>query len=133
MRRCLLSISLALLTCLSCLAQESADSVVSREYNLLMQVRGQELTSICMMNVSADGSVVGTVVNEMGMKAFDFTYERGKAKVLNVVAFLDKWYIRRVLRKDLAYILPRLEADKECHYERRWITYTFTPIYETDQ
>lgn len=116
------------------MATEPVDSVVSREYNLLMQVRGEESTSICMMNISADGSIVGTVVSEMGLKVFDFTYAKGKAKVLNVVAFLNKWYIRKVLKKDLAYILPRLEADKECHYERRWITYTFTPMNnETDQ
>ena len=134
MRNCLLFVSLLLLLCQSALAQETGDSVVSREYNLLMQVKGQELTSICMMNVSPDGSMVGTVVNEMGMKAFDFTFDRGKAKVLNVVAFLNKWYIRKVLRKDLAYILPRLELEKESHFERRWITYTFTPMnHETDQ
>ena len=120
MRNCLL-FSLLLLLCQTGMAQETGDSVVSREYNLLMQVKGQELTSICMMN-------------EMGMKAFDFTFDRGKAKVLNVVAFLNKWYIRKVLRKDLAYILPRLEPEKESHFERRWITYTFTPMnHETDQ
>lgn len=133
MRNCLL-FSLLLLLCQTGMAQETGDSVVSREYNLLMQVKGQELTSICMMNVSPNGSMVGTVVNEMGMKAFDFTFDRGKAKVLNVVAFLNKWYIRKVLRKDLAYILPRLEPEKESHFERRWITYTFTPMnHETDQ
>ena len=122
MKNCLLFISLLFLLCQPCVAQETGDSVVSREYNLLMQVKGQELTSICMMNVSPDGSIVGTVVSEMGMKAFDFTYDHGKAKVLNVVAFLNKWYIRRVLRKD-----------QECHYKRRWITYTFTPMNnETD-
>lgn len=133
MKNCLLFISLLFLLCQPCVAQETGDSVVSREYNLLMQVKGQELTSICMMNVSPDGSIVGTVVSEMGMKAFDFTYDHGKAKVLNVVVFLNKWYIRRVLRKDLAYILPKLEPDQECHYKRRWITYTFTPMNnETD-
>ena len=52
----------------------------SKEYNLQMEVRGQEITSICLMNVEDDGSIVGTVVNEMGVKAFDFTYANGKAK-----------------------------------------------------
>ena len=68
------------------------------------------------------------MINEFGAKAFDFTYTNGKVKVLNVVAFLDKWYIRRVLRRDLKHILPTLPPDKESYYKRRWISYTFTPM-----
>lgn len=126
MRNCLPLISLFLLLWLQpCVAQ--------REYHLLMQVKGQEVTGICVIDSVADGGLVGTVINEFGAKAFDFTYNnKGKVKVLNVVAFLDKWYIRRVLRRDLAKILPTLPKDEESHYKRRWITYTFTPIDETD-
>ena len=54
-----------------------------------MDVRGREITSICMMNIEEDGSIVGTVVNEMGVKAFDFTYANGKAKVINVLGPLN--------------------------------------------
>ena len=126
MRNCLPLISLFLLLWLQpCMAQ--------REYHLLMQVKGQEVTGICVIDSVADGGLVGTVINEFGAKAFDFTYNnKGKVKVLNVVAFLDKWYIRCVLRRDLAKILPTLPKDEESHYKRRWITYTFTPIHETD-
>ena len=126
MRNCLPLISLFLLLWLQpCVAQ--------REYHLLMQVKGQEVTGICVIDSVADGGLVGTVINEFGAKAFDFTYNnKGKVKVLNVVAFLDKWYIRRVLRRDLAKILPTLPKDEESCYKRRWITYTFPPIHETD-
>ena len=121
MRKCLPLISLLLLLWLQpCRAQ--------REYYLLMQVKGQELTSICVIDTVSDGNLVGTVINEFGAKAFDFTYTNGKVKVLNVVAFLDKWYIRRVLRRDLKHILPTLPPDKESYYKRRWISYTFTPM-----
>lgn len=121
MRKCLPLISLLLLLWLQpCRAQ--------REYHLLMQVKGQELTSICVIDTVSDGNLVGTVINEFGAKAFDFTYTNGKVKVLNVVAFLDKWYIRRVLRRDLKHILPTLTPDKESYYKRRWISYTFTPM-----
>ncbi len=121
MRKCLPLISLLLmLWLLPCKAQ--------REYHLLMQVKGQELTSICVIDTVSDGNLVGTVINEFGAKAFDFTYTNGKVKVLNVVAFLDKWYIRRVLRRDLKHILPTLPPDKESYYKRRWISYTFTPM-----
>lgn len=146
MRSSLRLISLLLLLCqLPCMATENVDSVESREYNLLMQVRGQEVTSICMMNISPDGTIVGTVVSEMGMKAFDFTYERGKANVLNVVAFLNKWYIRKVLKKDLAFILSNMFDGKDIVKKKRRLSflpngdieavnakfnihYTFTPM-----
>ena len=145
MRSCLRLISLLLLLWQTpCMAQE---------YNLLMQVRGQEITGICVINTTPENEVVGTVVSEFGVKAFDFTYANGKAKVLNVIAMLDKWYIRKVLRKDLAFILENLpkgqdavkkkkkrsisflpNGDIEMKNSRFNIRYTFTPMsHETDQ
>lgn len=124
---------------------------MAQEYNLLMQVRGQEITGICVINTTPENEVVGTVVSEFGVKAFDFTYANGKAKVLNVIAMLDKWYIRKVLRKDLAFILENLpqgqdtvkkkrsisflpNGDIEMKNERFNIRYTFSPMnHETDQ
>lgn len=115
MRRCLLFISLTLLLCLE---------VAGQEYNLLMQVRGRELTGVCVMDSRPDGSIMGTVVSEFGMKAFDFTYTNGKAKVLNVVSFLNKWYIRKVLRKDLAFILSNLPQGQTVENKKRKITFS---------
>lgn len=76
-----------------------------REYNLVMNARGNEITSICIMRIEQDGSIMGTVANEFGVKSFDFTYRKGKAKVLNVIGPLNKWYIRRVLRGDMQLLL----------------------------
>ena len=105
MRRFLVLNSLLLLA-ISVLAQMSitADTeevgVDIREYNVLMQVRGREMTGICVMQTEADSSIVGTLITEMGVKIFDFTYSNGKAKVMNVIAPLNKWYIRKILKKD---------------------------------
>lgn len=146
MKRCLIFIELLFLL-LPCCATES------REYNLLMDVRGREITSICMMNIEEDGSIVGTVVNEMGVKAFDFTYANGKAKVINVLGPLNKWYIRKVLRKDFNFILSNISKNQNVVWKKRSMTvspngdiiikndrfnisYTFTPMnanHETDQ
>lgn len=89
-----------------CLAQP-ADSLQSEQYGLQMQARGQQITGICLMEHGEEG-LVGTVVNEFGVKAFDFTYEGGKVKLLNIIEPLDKWYIRRVLRKDFRFIIRHL-------------------------
>ncbi len=115
MRRCLLFISLMILLC-----QEAA----GQQYNLLMQVRGHDITSICVMDTQPDGSIMGTVVSEFGVKAFDFTYANGKSKVLNVISFLDKWYIRKVLRKDLAFILSNLPEGQDNAKKSRKITFS---------
>lgn len=96
---------------------------MAQEYNLLMQVRGQEITGICVINTTPENEVVGTVVSEFGVKAFDFTYANGKAKVLNVIAMLDKWYIRKVLRKDLAFILENLPQGQDAVKKKRSISF----------
>ena len=97
------------------------------------------------MDKSSDDGIVGTVVNEFGMKAFDFIYDNKKVQLLNIVAFLDKWYIRKVLRKDLAFILSQMEqgvdfekkprriqfksnGEIEAVNSRYKIYYTFTPM-----
>ncbi|MBO5593424.1 MAG: hypothetical protein J5931_02335 [Prevotella sp.] len=137
MKRCLLFISLLLF-----LFQTPC---LSKDYQLRMQVRGHDITGICMMDQSADDGIVGTVVNEFGMKAFDFIYDNKKVQLLNIVAFLDKWYIRKVLRKDLAFILSQMEqgvdfkkksrsiqfkpdGEIEAVNSRYKIYYTFTPM-----
>ena len=117
MKRCLIFIELLLLL-LPCSATES------KEYNLLMNARGQETTAICMMNVEDDGCIVGTVVTEMGIKVFDFQYAHGKKKVMNVLGPLNKWYIRMVLRKDLSFILSNIDGGKDVVYKKRSMTFT---------
>ena len=117
MKRCLIFIELLLLL-LPCCAAES------KEYNLLMNARGQEITAICIMNVEDDSSIIGTVVTEMGIKVFDFTYANGKTKVMNVLGPLNKWYIRMVLRKDLSFILSNIDGGKDVTHKKRSMTFT---------
>lgn len=147
MRRCLLLISILLLTCLNHIhaMQIANDSVVSKEYNLLMQVRGHEVTAICIMNMEADAHIVGTVINEFGIKVFDFIYANGKAQILNVLGPLNKWYIKKVLRGDFSFILSNIGRGENAvkkkrrfdvmpngnisvSNERYKINYLFTPI-----
>ena len=98
-------ISLLLLFCqLPCQADSIAtDSAAIRQYNLLLQVRGNDLSGICVMKMVSPTEMVGTVINEFGLTAFDFEYKEGKTKLSNLPPFLDKWYIRKILRKDLSF------------------------------
>mgnify|MGYP007022088439 CR=1 FL=1 len=142
MKARLLFVNLLLFCCLvSCFAQD----VSSKDYNLFMQIRGREITALCVMEVKADSTIVGTVVNEFGVKAFDFSFANGKAKVFNMIAFLDKWYIRKVLRGDFSFILSNIGSGRDAVKKKRRLTvlsngdicvsndrynihYTFTPM-----
>lgn len=93
-----------------------------------------------------DGGINGSMINEFGVSAVDFTYSKEKQKIrlLNVVSFLDKWYIRKVLSEDLRFCLHVLFGTpyKKKHgygierdgatvavtNPRRGIRYTFTPL-----
>ena len=138
MKRCLPLISLLLLLFQTpCLSNDicqhevmTADSAMTYEYHLTMQVRGHEITGICMMSQSADHGIMGTVISEFGMKAFDFIYDNGKIQLLNIVAFLDKWYIRKVLKKDLAFILSQI--DKGVDFEKKPRKILFKPNGEVE-
>lgn len=91
-------------------AQSETDSVIVQEYSLLTRIKGRDVTGICVINISADSSVVGTVVNEFGIKVFDFSYNQEKVKVFNAIAPLNKWYIRKILRKDFLFILSHISV-----------------------
>lgn len=46
----------------------------------------------------------GVLFNEFGITALEFTYnpQKKKVKLEQVIAMLDKWYIRRVIKKRFA-------------------------------
>lgn len=116
---CLLSPASSLQT-----PQPDSSAVVSREYQLSMNVRGEEMTGLCLMEVQDLDRVVGTIINEFGVKIFDFTYAQGKAKVLNVMEPIDKWYIRRVLRADMAFIITHMLKGENATCKRRQFSMT---------
>jgi len=93
------------------------------EYNLLLKIRGKEITELCFMSIDSCNNIVGTVINEMGIKAFDFTHKKGKTKVLNVMGPLNKWYIRRLLKKDFSFILTNFLESKTITQRKRKIVH----------
>ena len=72
-------------------------------WNFTLQRGTMTLTGICIVR-QLDESLAGSVVNEFGIKAFDFTVKNDRIRLTNVFAPMDKWYIRRVLRADLSLL-----------------------------
>lgn len=122
---CLLGISLG----------TSAQSDTLR-LSVQLTFRKAVVTGLCVMVASDKDETVGSVINEFGLKAFDFVYnkQRNKLKLENVTPALDKWYIRRVLRHDMRYIVPILIEAGECEYNntKRGIEYVFKPLKQYD-
>jgi hypothetical protein len=46
----------------------------------------------------------GTLVNEFGVKAFDFIVTPSKCELLHTIAMMNKWYIRRTIAGDLHFL-----------------------------
>lgn len=76
------------------------------KYNIVIQRENTDITGICIIKRTND-SIMGTVMNEFGIKAFDFIMSTRNQEIEldDVMAMLDKWYIKKVLRDDLKFIL----------------------------
>ena len=86
-------------------------------WNFTLERGTMTLTGICMARQTEEG-VVGSVVNEFGIHFFDFTCKDNRVKVSHVFPAMNKWYIRRVLRKDMRL----LTSDSALKPGRRQLT-----------
>jgi hypothetical protein len=101
-------------------------------------MRKASITGIMIVKHTC-GEWRGSLVNEFGVKAFDFIVGEEKCRLLNVIPFLDKWYIRRILARDLILLceggeqrgryLERLPGGGFLlKNEKQHIEYTFQPV-----
>ena len=126
--------SFCLLVCLLLLATDLQGQSVSRMSVEISFEKGG-ITGVCLLR-KEEQTVSGTIMNEFGIKVFDFVYyrQRDKLRLFNVIEMLDKWYIRRVVRRDLKQVLSHLPPVSEYRYEnrKRHIHYLFTPLPTTE-
>lgn len=103
-------------------------------YAATIEMKKGYMSGICIM-VNDEGLIKGSLFNEFGISALDFTYqpETRKIKLLSVIKMLNKWYIKRVLRKDLAQVMENLRQGKgEYRDERFKIDYKFSLLTENN-
>ena len=100
------------------------------KYHAYIETPRAYISGICILLKEGD-LIKGSLFNEFGITALDFTYDpkRQKVKLHSVIKMMDKWYIRRVIRKDLAQLMIRLqEGETQYRNERRHMNYLFTPL-----
>lgn len=146
----------ALCSIFYCIAQDiksEADSL--QTYRCAFEIEMEKgHTSGIMITKENNNSIIGSMINEFGVSALSFSYDKRKNKLQlqDVVSFLNKWYIKRVLKTDLTFclhVLYDMPYKKNHNYEllmneevtaitniKHHITYIFHPIeieseYET--
>lgn len=91
----------------------------------------------------SDGEIVGAVVNEFGIKAFDFECRGGRCRLRNVVGPMDRWYVRRTVAADMRrlfcgggrgrYEFERTDTAAVLRNVRRGISYELSPLAESGE
>ena len=83
--------NLCLLVCLLLLATDLQAQSVSRMSVEISFEKGG-ITGVCLLR-KEEQTVSGTIMNEFGIKVFDFVYyrQRDKLRLFNVIEMLDKW------------------------------------------
>ncbi len=136
MQKFLVSISIVLLSLLAlplhaqqeCLFPDSAGSKV--RYNATIEMAKGYVSGVCIM-VNDEGIIKGSLFNEFGISAIDFTYQPDtkKVKLLSVIKMLNKWYIKKVLRKDLVQVMENLSKGISSYHDKKYkIDYNFTVL-----
>lgn len=107
-----------LLACFLFVAGEAVQAQELRYYNIDISLpKGGHLSGICIIRMEgADGAM--SVVNQFGIKAFDAVYrgDKNKVKIRNVMPMLDKWYIRRVVAKDMSFLFNPDRKVSRCRH-----------------
>lgn len=119
--------TLVALVGLSLSAVEVSAEEPNSRYSVHIEMERGAISGVCIL-----GRDAGVIVNEFGVTALSFRYDvrRNRVKIVDIVPQLDRWYIRRVLRRDIQNMIPNLSgAEYEYRNEKREINYRFTPIY----
>lgn len=80
------------------------------KWNLTLTRGKMTFTGICVVKQTEEG-MVGSVVNEFGIHAFDMIGKRGRLKIKHMMPLMDKWYIQKILQNDLRILTFANETD----------------------
>ena len=97
-------------------------------YNIQIDIRKSYVSGICIL-LNNNNNIVSCIVNEFGISLMDFTYDGKKEKIRihNIANKLNRWYVKRVIKKDLKEVLEVMrKGGKEYYNEKYEIKYTFS-------
>jgi len=83
---------------------ELMDSVKKNDFRITFSSPKATVTGLYIVK-QVDGEWRGTLINEFGLKVFDFACSPKKCTLMNVIPFLDKWYIKKTVAADIQFII----------------------------
>lgn len=105
-----------------------ADSATTWSAQITMP-RGS-LSGLCVVRVERD-SLIGAMINEFGVQAFDFHYERvsQKLRLQHLIPPLNRFFLRRIIKRDVRTFAPYFATGRAfVHENRHGIHYEFSPL-----
>lgn len=103
----------------------------ANKYLAMIELPKAYLSGVCILKTMEDGKVVGCLFNEFGISALEFTYRPGdkKVKLINVIPMMNKWYVKRIIRRDLVKVYQGLLRGESIYRNEKYhITYKLTPV-----
>lgn len=90
------------------------DSLNVRKFKAKINYKTTDITGILICKKINDSIIAGSLFNEFGIKGFDFTIHGKSARLNNVFKNIDKWYIRKILERDLHFMFSDPEPRNSC-------------------
>ena len=110
------------------------------KYSAYIDMPQGYVSGVCVL--FNEGTVIqGSLFNEFGITALNFSYDikKEKIKLYSVVKLMDKWYIKRILKKDLKQLMKCLQKGESVYQDEKYhITYSFSTLnteeeYDTEE
>lgn len=104
-------------------------------YNFTMTTSLTEISGLCILKLN-DEIVNVSIVNDFGTTLIDYSYQERKSKVKlhYVYSLLNKWYIRRLLKRHLKSIMIAMRNGETIYRDpKHKLTYTFTVNYDIER
>lgn len=110
------------------------------KYSAYIDMPQGYVSGVCVL--FNEGTVIrGSLFNEFGITALSFSYDikKEKIKLYSVVKLMDKWYIKRILKKDLKQLMKCLQKGEYVYQNEKYhITYSFSTlnteeVYDTEE
>lgn len=103
-------------------------------YRVMMEMPKAYISGVCIL-FNDSSEVKGSIFNEFGVSAIDFAYDpsKDKVKLHHMMKMLDKWYVKRVLRKDLLAMMHQLENGVYEYDDTKYkLRLRFSPMVELE-
>ncbi len=110
------------------------DSTTTVRCNALIEIGKAYISGVCILKKEKT-IIKGIIFNEFGITALSFIYDeqRDKVKLEDAIGPLRKWYIKRIIKKDLRTWFKQLKNGNNTYVnKRRNIVYTISAFNEDD-